>query len=55
MGITDELPFYFERSLSRSSYLVSLSLARDFEVDAPEATSQTHFEFIKRNIIFKTF
>ena len=55
MGITDGRPFYFEKSWSRSSDPVSFSLARESEVDAPESTSRTHFDFIKRRIIFKTF
>ena len=39
MGITDGLPFYFERSCSGSNYRVSFSLARDSEVNAPASTS----------------
>ena len=47
MGITDGLPFYYERSWSGSSHPVPFSLARDCKVNAPESTSQTHFAFIK--------
>ena len=55
MVINDGLPFYFERSRSESSHPVSFFLARDSEVNAPESTFRTHFKFIKRNIILKTF
>ena len=45
----------FWKKLKRDQLPGVFFLARDSEVDAPESTSQTHFEFIKRSIIFKTF
>ena len=55
MGITDGLPFYFERSRSGSSCPVSFDIARDSEGMLLSQLPEPTLNLLKRSIIFKTF